>query len=311
MKSPVVAFSIALIALLGFLVSLPFLAKTWLADPPQPNRPIIFNPDGPTAEDPQGSAGSVTSTPIVVPPVKTGELTSKSGNVVVTSLVPKQELANPFVILGRALAFESAVSWRVMDGRGNVIAKGVVTTDAPDIGQFGSFRARAFYDRVPATANGTVQVYTVSPRDGSERDIVHVPVKFLAETVPLKVFFLDVKEDPALIHCDRPAPRTRRIPKTANTAEAALRELLHGPTAAEEDDGARTAILPGTELRSVSIAGDTATVNFNRQFALGIAGSCNVQALRSQVEETLKQFEGVQNVKILVEGADASQVLQP
>jgi hypothetical protein len=287
------------------------LAKTWLADPPQPNRPIIFNPDGPVAGDTEGEVQTGTSTPVTVPPVKTGELTSKSGNVVVTSLVPKQELANPFVILGRALAFESVVSWRVTDGRGNVIAKGTVLTDAPDVGRYGQFRVRAFYDRAPATPDGTVQVYTVSPRDGSELDIVRVSVKLVTETVPLKAFFLDVKEDPTLLHCDRPAPRTRRVPKTANAAEAALRELLRGPTAAEEDDGARTAILPGTELRSVTINGENATVDFNRQFALGIAGSCNVQALRSQVEETMKQFVNVKNVTILVEGADASQVLQP
>jgi hypothetical protein len=36
-----------------------------------------------------------------------------------------------------------------------------------------------------------------------------------------------------------------------------------------------------------------------------------VQALRAQLESTLKQFTGVRNVKILVEGTDAESVLQP
>lgn len=311
MKSPTLAFSIALLALVGFLFSLPFLARTWLADPPQPNRPIIFVGDEPAPEQGAPANNATTTNGIVVPPVKTGEIASKSGNVVVTSLVPQQELANPFVILGRALAFESSISWRVKDNRGNVIAKGNETTDAPDVGKLGSFRVRAFYDRMPQSANGVMEVFTISPRDGAETDMVRIPVTLVTEVIPLKMAFLDIKADPQLKQCDRPAMYTRRIPKTVNTAEAALRELLDGPTAAEEDDGARTSIIPGTELRSIVIEGDRATANFSRQFVLGIAGSCNVQALRAQVEETLKQFEGVKNITLLVEGADASEALQP
>jgi hypothetical protein len=243
--------------------------------------------------------------PTADPTVKTGEIASASGNIVVSSVVPDQVLPNPFVILGRARAFESVVNWRVLDQRREELASGSVMTNAREMGEFGSFRARAFFDRVPDVERGFAEVYTLSPRDGSEQDMVSVPVRFDTGVIPLKVYFSNLKEDPNVEFCDRVYAVTRRVAKTQNTAEAAILELLKGPTTAEQTFGSRTSIFPGTVLRSIGISGGTATVDFSKEFTYAIAGSCHVQAIAAQVMETLKQFPSVESVKVKVEGEDA------
>jgi hypothetical protein len=44
--------------------------------------------------------------------------------------------------------------------------------------------------------------------------------------------------------------------------------------------------------------------------SLTIAGSCNVQAARNQLEKTFTQFSSVDNVRILLNGSE-SEALQP
>jgi hypothetical protein len=242
---------------------------------------------------------------------KPGEVASMSENVVVSSIVENQMLQNPFVILGRARAFENTVNWRIRDQHHKVVSSGIVMTNAPEVGRFGSFRVRGFLDRAPGVERGYVEVYTLSPRDGSEQDMVKIPIRFDEHVTPVKIFFSNLKEDPNLESCDRVEAYTRRIAKTVNVAEATILELLKGPLAAEQALGARTSIFPGTVLRSISIEGGVATVDFSKEFTYAIAGSCHVQAIIAQVNETLKQFESVEVVKMKVEGEDAELELQP
>lgn len=286
------------------------LGQGCLADPPQPNRPILFNFQDTNAEADAPTPFAPGTIP-EAPPTKTGEIKSATGNVVVSSIVPNQELPNPFVILGRARVFESTVDWRVRDNQGNVLAEGATLTNAPDVGTFGDFRVRAFLRQLPEGGAGTVEVFTYSARDGSEQDMVRIPVRFPEGDTTVGVYFVNEQADPNLERCDNPTAVTRRIPKTQNTAEAALRELLRGPTVAEDVYGSRTGIAPGTELRSVTIADGTAIADFSRELVQGVAGACQVQAITAQIEKTLLQFSTVQRVTILVEGTSAEPYLQP
>jgi hypothetical protein len=281
-----------------------------LADPPQPNRPILFDfQDAQTQEvlPTPFEPGSIPE----APPAKTGEMTSASGAVVVSSIVPNQELPSPFVIFGRARVFEGVLNWRVKDRKNNTLAEGAVLTDAPDTAEFGNFRARAFLRTLPQDTSGTVEVFTYSARDGSEQDMVRIPIRLSMEDTTLQVFFVNEQTDPNFTQCDNPRAVTRRVPKTQNVAEAALLELLRGPTVAEDVFGSRTGITPGTTLRSIEVEGGVATVDFSRELVTGVAGACQVQAIRSQIEKTLTQFPTVQRTTILVEGTDADPYLQP
>jgi hypothetical protein len=243
--------------------------------------------------------------------IKTGEHASKSKNIIVSSLIDQQELGNPFIILGRGRAFENVINWRIRDGHRTILAQGSVMTNAQDAGLYGSFRVRAFFSDLPTTDTGTAEVYTLSPKDGSEQDMVSIPVTFLKDRLAVKAFFANVLKDPNVEHCDVVYPVSRRIVKTQNTAEAALLELLKGPTAQEQSSGSRTTIVPGTVLRSVRIADHVATADFSNDLVYGLGGSCRVQALISQITQTLKQFPDVESVRIFVEGEDAQLKLQP
>lgn len=278
------------------------------------NIPIrISNDFAPAAADQTG----VSDLPLLVNASDTqavelsaGEISSASKNVIVSSLVKNQVLTSPFVLLGRARAFENGVSWRVRDGLGNIIASGNMLTNARDAGKYGQYRVRAFLRKIPKTATGKVELFTLSPKSGSEQDLVQVPVRLSTGTSVVKVYFANTVKDPEVKACEVVYPVTRRVPKTADTAEAAVLELLDGPSAAEQMDGSRTAIIQGTELRSFNLKGGAATADFTRQFLGGITDTCFAKALRSQVEQTLRQFPSVNVVKILVEGADASSALQ-
>ncbi|HWR00074.1 MAG TPA: Gmad2 immunoglobulin-like domain-containing protein, partial [Candidatus Methylomirabilis sp.] len=239
------------------------------------NIPIVFEALKPktSGENVMNDGLLATSTGanavFVAPPVKPGELASASGNVVVTSLVPNQTLQNPFVILGRARAFENVVRWRVRDRNGTELASGGAESDAPDAGQFGAFRIRSFLRTVPKASAGTLEVFTNSPRDGSEQDKVAIPVTLSTETSAVRVYFSNIEKDPDLNVCEKTYAVTRRVAKTTNVAESALLELLDGPSAAELAMGSRTAIVPGARLRSVKIDADVATADFSRDIALG------------------------------------------
>ena len=244
--------------------------------------------------------------------IKTGEHASASKNVIVSSLIDHQVIGNPFVILGRARAFESVVNWRISDAHGKVLGQGSVMTNAQDMGLYGSFRVRAFFADVPETDTGTAQVFTMSPKDGSEQDMVSIPVTFSKDRSVVKVYFSNVLKDPNVEHCDVVYPVTRRIVKTQNVAEVALLELLKGPTAQEQTAGSRTTIVPGTVLRSVNVSADhVATPDFSNELAYGLGGSCRVQALVSQINQTLKQFPEIETVNIFIDGQDAKLKLQP
>ncbi|MFA5129756.1 MAG: GerMN domain-containing protein [Patescibacteria group bacterium] len=259
---------------------------------PSDSLPVETSPDTPAAEQ-----GATTTS---------GERASASKNIVVSSLIDNQILPNPFIILGRGRAFENVVSWRVTDSHHQVLAQGSIMTNAKDVGLYGSFRVRAFYDHLPSTDTGFVEVFTASPKDGSDQDMVRFPVRFPSERTVLKIYFPNVVKDPGSVSCEVTYPVTRRVVKTQNTAEAALLELIKGATAEEQTSGSRTSIIPGTTLRSVSIDDKgVATVDFSRELSYGIAGSCVVQALRSEITQTLKQFPNIKVVKILVEGSDA------
>jgi len=244
------------------------------------------------------------------PDVKSGETASASQNMIVSSIVQRQMLANPFVILGRSRSLDNKISWRVRDARGKIIADGTALTNAPKAGAFGRFRARSFYDRLPETETGTVEVFTVSPANGAEQDLVSIPVTLETRIVPVKVFFSNIKEDLQTVDCARVHAATRRVPLTEDLAEAAIVELLKGPSVAEQSIGYRTSIFPGTSLRSITVKDGTVTVDFSKELLYAVSGSCHIQALGAQIEQTLKQFASVTNVKRLIDGQEASETVR-
>jgi hypothetical protein len=87
----------------------------------------------------------------------------------------------------------------------------------------------------------------------------------------------------------------------AQKASFWLQILLEGPSAADEEVGAATAIPEGTELLGVSREDSVLMVDLSSDFESG-GGSLSMQLRVGQVVYTGTQFEGIDAVRILIEG---------
>ncbi|MEX0816917.1 MAG: GerMN domain-containing protein, partial [Gaiellales bacterium] len=118
----------------------------------------------------------------------------------------------------------------------------------------------------------------------------------VAATRPVSVYFF---RGEAL------APVEHVVPDTRAVGAAALRELLEGPTAAEQETGIASAVPEGSELRALTIADGVATVDLSGQFASG-GGSFSIGGRLAQLVFTLTQFESVTEVELELNGEPVS-----
>ena len=85
---------------------------------------------------------------------------------------------------------------------------------------------------------------------------------------------------------------------------------MKGPTVTEKAAGVFTSINDGVTVKALTIVKGVARVDFDKSLEREVGGSCRVSAIRSQIENTLKQFSSVSSVIISVDG-NSQDVLQP
>jgi len=100
---------------------------------------------------------------------------SDSGNILVENPWPGDEIGNPVIISGKALVFEGTVSIRIKDANGAVLAN--TFAQAQSGVELSDFSKSVSYTASTTTA-GTVEVFSISAKDGSEQDKVTILVKF-------------------------------------------------------------------------------------------------------------------------------------
>ncbi len=95
----------------------------------------------------------------------------------VTSPVSGQTVTSPLHIQGVAQVFEAMVSYRLKDANGIVLVQSQ-TMSSDGAPAHGTFDVVLEY---PATASGygTLEVYEVSMKDGSDRNVVVIPIEFV------------------------------------------------------------------------------------------------------------------------------------
>lgn len=215
----------------------------------------------------------------------------------------------PFVLSGHARVFENVVEYRLIDDMGNVLDEGYTVADAPDVGMFGPFTATFYFD-APQHAQGVLEVFSSSPRDGAPENIIRVPVRF--DQSAMQASYVDVYFLPqsSSDDCGQVLPLRRRIPQTPAVAHEALQALLRGVRASERSSFL-TALPQQAALRSIFIENGVATVTFAEGSFSGVAGSCLVQSIRAQIEATLAQFSSISSVVLLEEGKSFEETLQP
>jgi spore germination protein GerM len=174
------------------------------------------------------------------------------------------------------------------------------------MGVLGPFSVAVRY-REPGASRGFVEVFESSAKDGSEINMIRIPVLFGAqEWTSVQLFF-----SPETVgnDCSETVAVSRRIPKTPAIGRAVLEELLGGPTDEERaNSGVTTTIPSGVTVRSFAIRERIAYADFDRTIEAG--GSCRVTAIRANVTRTLLQFPTVRSVVISVEG-NVEEALQP
>jgi hypothetical protein len=232
----------------------------------------------------------------------------QAGNLVVTSPTPNATVTSPLVVFGFGRTFEQQFAWRIKDDSSAVVAQGHAFTHAPDGGMYGPFRLDVILPALKEKAF-TLEVLTFSAKDGSEKDLVSVPLSLLTtETTTVQVYFPNSAKGSGK-DCSLVFPVGRTFAKTSTVGRAALEALLDGPTSAELRQGYSTSINRATELNSLSINDQgTATADFTPE--LNAAGSCRVTSIRAQIDQTLRQFPTVSDVVITVDGKEDT-ALQP
>ncbi len=147
-------------------------------------------------------------------------------------------------------------------------------------------------------------------------DRYEIPVTFNSvcgvslETTVVKVYLGNTNEDPESLNCEITYPVERKIPKTLGVGKAAIEELLSGAKESESIQGYYSSIPSNVELNSLRITDGVAYADFNSALQDGVGGSCLTSRIRSQIENTLLQFESVNSVVISVDG-QKENVLQP
>jgi hypothetical protein len=251
---------------------------------PTPTSSLSFSP----------SLSPSPSTSMVQPKIT---ITSPKANETVDALV---------TVVGKANVFENQFTVRAKDNAGRIVYQAnAVMSDAKDAGQYGNYSIKI---PIPAGATSPIKIesYSLSPKgDGSYEGYASVLVKLkTTETSSVYAGFL-VGND-----CTTVQLFPRDIIKTVQFPFMSLAELLKGPTPQEKSLGATTQIPTGVRVNSLSQRSDTMYADFNSTLNQSVAGSCRVQAIRAQITSTLKQFLGVNNVVISIDGKTEG-ILQP
>ncbi len=130
------------------------------------------------------------------------------------------------------------------------------------------------------------------------------------QTVTIQLFFANSEQDPEALDCGAVFAVTRKLTRIPSMARTALTELLKGPTPEEAAQGYYTSINEGVRVLGLDVRNGTARINFDRKFTEQVAGSCQVEAIRAQITQTLIQFPSVDSVAITVAG-EVSEAFQP
>lgn len=110
--------------------------------------------------------------------------------------------------------------------------------------------------------------------------------------------------------CSQVFPVERMVPNAENLGPASIDALLKGPTREERENAFITLINADSLMQKFELKGGTAYIDFNSPFNQGIAGSCTVIAIRSQIENTLLELPGIESVIISVDG-ETEGILEP
>lgn len=101
---------------------------------------------------------------------------TKNDLLEVTSPAPFAEIPNPVIVKGKSNFFEATTSIRIIDSGGRILADTSALAEGWGDKLYPFSKEVSYKDT--KNNNGYVEVFEVSPKDGSEIKKVKIPVKF-------------------------------------------------------------------------------------------------------------------------------------
>jgi hypothetical protein len=248
---------------------------------------------------------TVSGTPVVSVSVTPSPTVATSS---VTIISPKYNdvVDSPVIVTGKARVFENQFTVRLKDSTGKIVyQRDAVMSDAKDSNMWGTYSIKIPFP-VGLGSNFKIEAVDYSAKGGGAMaGYASVPVKLkTTDTSNLYVGFLTSDD------CSTVTLYPRQIIKSPEYVYMSLVELLKGPNSEEVSRGATNQIPKGVNINSFKLVGDTAYVDFDQILQQGVSGSCRVQAIKSQIATTLKQFLGISNVILSINGK-TDGILQP
>lgn len=139
-----------------------------------PREPAVSRPQ---SSQPGQEEGTVQDEVAPVLEADGEPLASESGNIKVDKPRAGTAVSSPLLVKGEARTFESTFQIRLKDSGGKIIKEKTATYQASDTGQFGAFGELLIFDK-PETDTGTLEVFSLSAKDGTEIDKITIPLKF-------------------------------------------------------------------------------------------------------------------------------------
>ncbi|SNX53150.1 Gmad2 immunoglobulin-like domain-containing protein [Thermoanaerobacterium sp. RBIITD] len=100
---------------------------------------------------------------------------NQDANIIVVSPMKNNSVSSPIKVVGKARVFEGSVSIRLLDEKGNIIAQASAQASA-GAPSWGDFEADIQYKPLSNEQDGTLQVFSISAKDGSVQNLVSIPL---------------------------------------------------------------------------------------------------------------------------------------
>lgn len=127
---------------------------------------------------------------------------------------------------------------------------------------------------------------------------------------PINVYFIDANLAKTK-SCEATIALKRIVPNAETLGLGAIEALIKGLTKEESmADQYVNSVNPNTIIQKFEIKNGVAYIDFNNSLSSGIAGSCKVAAIRSQIERTLVDLPDIDSVVISING-QTEGILEP
>jgi Sporulation and spore germination/Immunoglobulin-like domain of bacterial spore germination len=248
-----------------------------------------------------------------VPPRDEPGAATEPGDLAIEMPTEGAEVSATFLdISGRAKLEGGPLTVSVHDASGEELATAEVEVVGRADEEFGRFSATINFPDVNS-GDGTLRF----AREGWPAPVIR-KIRFVASgaavsDIGVLVYFHNGELGPA-DDCNLVFPVERRVSPGSSPEEAAknaLAELLKGPTVDEKTAGYTTALPENAAVNTVMRDQEGRTsADFAASLERGVAGSCRVGAIRSQIENTLRHFPETRDIVISVDGR-IDDALQP